>query len=170
MPKGIYERTAECIAKLKGRKLTPAHKANIAASLLGHPVSDATKAKISASCRVNPNRSIRQEGALNPQWNGGRWQDEKGYIRVRCFDHPSATKKGYIREHRLIMEEILGRPLLPEETIHHNNGDKTDNRKENLGLFKTGGEHSSYHQERRKRVRAQNRKGGVSPSIPHAPA
>lgn len=66
----------------------------------------------------------------------GSWQKTtSGYIIAFKPDHPSSNKNGYILQHRYIMEEYLGRRLFPEETVHHKNGDRADNRLENLELW-----------------------------------
>lgn len=62
----------------------------------------------------------------------GGMVDPKGYILVRAPEHPMASRAGYVMEHRLVMAEHLGRNLTPREVVHHINGQKSDNRIENL--------------------------------------
>jgi hypothetical protein len=75
-------------------------------------------------------------GVNHPAWKGGRWTNSGGYIMVLAREFESGrTKNGYILEHRRVMQDYLGRALRPEETVHHINGIRDDNRIDNLELW-----------------------------------
>lgn len=83
-------------------------------------------------------------GKNNPFWNGGKTTHQRGYILVRKPNHPLSNSRGYVAEHRLVMEKHLGRYLDKDEVVHHINKNVKDNRIENLQLFKNHGTHLKY--------------------------
>jgi len=78
-------------------------------------------------------------GPKNPYWGGGRYKDHtSGYVWVYNPDHPSRTKKGYVLEHRLVVEKFVGRYLRANEIVHHKNKIKDDNKLKNLEVIVLG--------------------------------
>jgi len=88
------------------------------------------QSKTCANCRT-------EKGASNSNWKGGRTRHKRGYLMTRVPGHPRAStgNGNYVFEHVLVMEEMLGRYLLPDENVHHRNGVRDDNRPENLELW-----------------------------------
>lgn len=89
--------------------------------------------------RPRPWQSESQKGDKNPYWKGGVGRRGKYLCRLVYPDDPlysMADRYGYALEHRLVMAKHLGRPLERHEVVHHINGDREDNRIENLELWK----------------------------------
>lgn len=88
-------------------------------------------------------------GPSAPWWKGGRALNGRGYVTVAApMDYPfpeSVSGTNRIREHRMVMELHLGRALSPQEVVHHINGDRADNRIDNLELHGSHAEHMRAH-------------------------
>ena len=90
-------------------------------------------AKLCFKCLLRNRR-----GDKHPSWKGGRNREGFGYISVQVLPgdkyYEMTKKNGYVMEHRLVMAHHLNRPLDKQEIVHHLNGIRNDNRRENLAL------------------------------------
>lgn len=80
-------------------------------------------------------------------WKGGRITLPSGYVLVYSPDHPDANADGYIREHRLIAESIVGRRLYENEVVHHKDGNRSNNALDNLEVCKSVAHHNNKHKK-----------------------
>lgn len=78
---------------------------------------------------------VKKTGEEHPAWKGGSFIDKDGYRQVYIDGK-------YRREHRVIAEAMLDRPLKPQEDVHHIDGNKVNNVPENLQVVD-----KSYHNE-----------------------
>ena len=79
-------------------------------------------------------------GSMNPAWHGGH-SYMKGYKRTWVGKNHPHARNGYVLEHRLVMESMLGRYLEPDEVVHHKDGNIQNNDPSNLELFDKNGDH-----------------------------
>ena len=90
-------------------------------------------------------------GARHYRWNGGKIISPQGYPMIRVGrEHPLADPNGYVMEHILVMASAFGREAVSGKVIHHVDGDRTNNRIENLVLL-TIAEHNKIHNAERGR-------------------
>ena len=87
---------------------------------------------------------IRKGIKITDKFHRGYVLTDSGYILLKAPDHPFVNSKGYVREHRLVMEDHIGRFLRPDEIVHHTKGVKADNRIEKLQLTSQA-EHTKFH-------------------------
>lgn len=70
-------------------------------------------------------------------WKGRAWRpgNPDGHVHSTGYIRVSIGKQRKAYKHRQVMEAMIGRPLLPEESPHHRNGQRADNRPDNLELW-----------------------------------
>jgi len=87
----------------------------------------------SKKCSIKLFNQNCPRGKNHYHWNGGI-RKRNGYIQVLKPTHPFCDSKGYVMQHRLVMEKYIKRFLHPWEIIHHKNRILTDNRIKNLEI------------------------------------
>ena len=76
-------------------------------------------------------------------WKGGKLVSDRGYISIYCPNYPYAVMNTYVLEHRLVVEKMIGRYLLPEEVVHHLKG-RADNNPQDLMAFVNQSAHMRF--------------------------
>lgn len=92
-------------------------------------------------------------GARSRENKGPKWRKapretlrfNNGYKMRKVPSHPHADSQGYVMEHRLVAEMMLGRYLDPAKVVHHLDHDKTNNSPFNLAVFANNGDHIRFH-------------------------
>lgn len=107
-----------------------------------------------ASVKKGQSRSGQNTGQRK-NWEYQERIDKDGYVRCYGVLHPYSNGRKMMQKHIMVMELQIGRQIQSDEVVHHKNGNRQDNRLENLELM-TRSEHSKMHGPTMKRGRNQD--------------
>jgi len=97
---------------------------------------------------IHGHNSKNVKGPNHHNWKGGRTINGE-YIECKNEKHPRADSRGYVLEHILIAEKVLGKFLPLKVVVHHVNNNSSDNRNQNLLLCENNAYHLLLHRRKR---------------------
>jgi hypothetical protein len=119
-------------------KITKAHRERMSKNLKGKPTWNFGMA--------GSYQKWTKRGTEAPGYKGGiSEKGHRGYRKILCPDHPNADASGYVLEHRLVCERLLGRYLTEEEIVHHRDSNPLNNDPSNLFIFYGHHTHCAFH-------------------------
>lgn len=95
-------------------------------------------------------------GPRNSNWQGGTRHDKDGYVLVMKKTHPRSDANGYVFEHILVVETILGKSIPLYVEIHHVDGNKANNTPSNLVVCQDHGFHMLLHRRQKALIACGN--------------
>ncbi len=99
-------------------------------------------------------KALHRSRQSRHNWKGGRRINKNGYVELNIAG-------AYLKEHRVVAVQKLGRQLTEKEIVHHINGNKLDNAEENLLVLPDQSTHNSLH------AYIYQRLGSLFPDIMH---
>jgi hypothetical protein len=80
---------------------------------------------------------------MRPPMTKSAWNYQEIYVGEGV---PGARQNGCLLEHRVVAEQVLGRPLKSKETVHHKDENRANNLPENILVFRSQSDHVRFHQ------------------------